>query len=498
VNDSLPLSALERVQEVCQRFESGWREGGRPRLEEFLDSVAGPERQALLRELLRVEVEYRWRAGEAVSEGEYRERFPDQEDLFQRLFQTAAAGNGPPTTADTAPVPEQVGPPQEAVRPFAGYELMEEMGRGGMGVVFKARQLGLDRLVALKVVLAGQFAGDQERARFRAEALAAARLCHPNVVQVHEVGEHDDRPFLCMELCPGGSLADRLDGTPWPPFRAAGLVATLAGAVHAAHSAGVVHRDLKPANVLLSADGTPKVGDFGLARRLDVEVRQTQSGAILGTPSYMAPEQAGGAGKEVGPAADVYALGAILYELLTGRPPFKAATPLDTIFQVLSDEPVPPSRLQPKVPRDLETICLKCLHKDPRQRYGTAQELADDLGRFLRGEPVLARPVGQGEKLWRWCRRNPALAAVSGLAVAAAVAAVVVSVSFAIYQAGAAEDLKAKELLARQTAAKLEEEQESTKAALRNVESERDRAASRLAENYLDRGLGEGFASFTV
>jgi DNA-binding beta-propeller fold protein YncE len=284
-----------------------------------------------------------------------------------------------------------------------------------MGVVYRARQVALGRTVALKMILAGGHTGDEERARFRTEAEAIARLQHPNIVAVYEAGEHDGRPFFSLEFCPGGSLNTQLDGTPWDPKKAARLVGTLARAMHAAHGAQVIHRDLEPANVLLTADGTPKVSDFGLAKKLD-EGSGTMTGAVLGTPSYMAPEQAQ-AKKEVGPSADVYALGAILYELLTGRPPFKAATVYDTLLQVVAEDPVPPGQLNRQVPRDLETVCLRCLHKDPRRRYGSAEELADDLERFGRGEPVVARPVGAVERGVKWVRRNPVVASLAAAVV---------------------------------------------------------------------------------
>jgi WD40 repeat protein/tetratricopeptide (TPR) repeat protein len=278
-----------------------------------------------------------------------------------------------------------------------------------MGVVYKARHLALDRLVALKMLLLGTHAGPDDLERFRTEAEAVARLRHSNIVQIHEVGECRGLPYFAMEFCPRGSLANGLDGTPWEAKPAARLIETLARAMHAAHTAGIVHRDLKPGNVLLASDGAPKVTDFGLARRLDVP-GQTRTGAILGTPSYMPPEQAGGKGKEAGPAADVYSLGAILYELLTGRPPFKAATDLDTLLQVLADEPPAVRRLQPKVHRDLENVCHKCLDKDPRKRYATAEALAEDLRRFQAGEPVTARPVGLLRRAAKWARRRPAVA----------------------------------------------------------------------------------------
>jgi tetratricopeptide (TPR) repeat protein len=316
----------------------------------------------------------------------------------------AACTTGPDGTP--VPAPEMV----------AGYELLELLGRGAMGVVYKARQPGLKRLVALKMVLAGSHAGAHELARFRAEAEAVARLQHPGIVQLHEVGEHDGVPFFSLEFVDGGSLARKIDSTPQAPRQAAEWVREIALAVGYAHAHGVIHRDLKPANILLTAEGQLKIADFGLARRLDDDQGLSQSGAVMGTPSYMAPEQAEG-NKDVGPPADVYALGAILYELLTGRAPFKGDTLIETIEQVRTREPVAPAQLQPGVPRDLETICLTCLQKSPGKRYASALALAEDLRRFLDGEPITARPVGRGERLWRWCRRNPRLAVLSGTVV---------------------------------------------------------------------------------
>jgi tetratricopeptide (TPR) repeat protein len=291
-----------------------------------------------------------------------------------------------------------------------GYEIQAELAHGGMGVVYKARQLGADREVALKMIREGAYAGPEEVDRFRREPQAIARLQHPHIVQVYEVGEHEGRLYFSMEYVGGGSLDKKLAEKPLPVQEAARLVETLARAMEAAHRCGIVHRDLKPANILLTADGTPKITDFGLAKRLDVDLGQTASGALVGTPSYMAPEQAAGKAKELSPRTDVWALGVILYEALTGRPPFQAASVLDTLAQIRSQEPVPPSQLQPSVPRDLETICLKCLQKDPARRYASAQDLADDLGRFLAGKPILARPVGPWERAWRWCHRNPRVA----------------------------------------------------------------------------------------
>jgi tetratricopeptide (TPR) repeat protein len=293
-----------------------------------------------------------------------------------------------------------------------GYEILSELGRGGMGVVYHARQTALNRPVALKMILAGVHAGPNELARFRAEAEAVARLRHPNVVDVYDFGTHDGLPYFSMAYLPGGSLADRLKGEPQPPAYAAETVERLARAAQEAHSHGIVHRDLKPANVLLDADGTPKVSDFGLAKLLDTsDGPRTATNAILGTPIYMAPEQAAGRASEVGPAADVYALGVMLYEMLTGRVPIRGATSRETLTLIGTVEPVPVRELRPGVPRDLDTIALKCLEKPPEQRYASAGELADDLRRFLDGRPILARPPGVWYQARKFVGRNRALVA---------------------------------------------------------------------------------------
>jgi tetratricopeptide (TPR) repeat protein len=298
----------------------------------------------------------------------------------------------------------------------AGYDILDVLGRGGMGVVYKARQVSLNRLVALKMVLAGAHAGSQHLARFAIEAEAVARLQHPNIVQIYEVGEHDGLPFFSLEYVNGASLSHKISGKPQPPREAAELVERLARAMVVAHERGIIHRDLKPANVLLTQDGMPKIADFGLAKRLEVDSDQTKSGMLLGTPSYMSPEQARGDKDEVGPLTDLYSLGAILYELLTGRPPFAGTTIVETLSQVREQEPVPPTRLQPRCPRDLETIALKCLQKEPAKRYSNCVALADDLRRYLDHTPIKARPVSVAERGWRWCRRNPRVAALSALA----------------------------------------------------------------------------------
>jgi serine/threonine-protein kinase len=340
------------------------------------------------------------------------------------------ASAGPAETA-TLPPSLRVAAPAPASVHLPGYEIVGELGRGGMGVVYKARQVGLNRTVALKMILAGGHASAGDLDRFRTEAEAVARLLHPNIVQVYETGTHAGLPYFSLEFCPGGSLDRKLDGTPWEPAPAAALVETLSRAIQHAHEHGIVHRDLKPANVLLAADGTPKITDFGLAKRLDSTQARTQAGAILGTPSYMAPEQAGTA-EAVGPPADTYALGAVLYQLLTGRPPFKAAADFDTIMQVVEQEPVPPTRLNPKTPRDLETICLKCLAKEPARRYVRSEALAEDLRRFQANEPIVARPAGRLERGWRWCRRNPALAGSLAAIALALVLGAAVSTAFGV------------------------------------------------------------------
>ncbi len=344
-----------------------------------------------------------------------------------------AAGDSPTLTHSPNEELPAAGPAsRRPVLPtVAGYDILGVLGRGGMGVVYKARQKGLDRVVALKMVLAAEHATADQLGRFLAEARAVALVKHRHIVQIFEIGEQAGRPYFSLEFCPGGSLDQKVKDGPLPPRDAAAIVAQLADGMAAAHAAGVIHRDLKPANVLLDADGTPKVTDFGLARAVDDDSGRTRSGSVLGTPSFMAPEQARGDQAAVGPRSDQYSLGATLYDLLTGRPPFKGTSVIDTLDQVLTREPAAPTLLVGHLPRDLETVCLKALQKDPAKRYADCAALADDLRRFLEGRPILARPVGVPERLVRWARRNPRVAGLAGTVLALLVLVAAVSTAFA-------------------------------------------------------------------
>lgn len=452
-------SPLDEVRLLATELRSRWRAGERVCVEslgERFELLRGDDNRLL--DLLYHELLIREEYGDQPVVDEYIERFPKLTEQLQRQFEVHSAVdqdwagdgfkpdsamlddsdfgatlNGESASRRRKKLPVEVSAPP-------GYELLEEIGRGGMAVVFKARQQNLNRLVALKMILAGPLAGEQVLARLQQEAKAIAQLQHAGIVQIHEVGDHQGLPFLSLEYVPGGTLQQWLNGRPLPIETAAWLIESLARTMHFAHERGVIHRDLKPANVLLTSTpdsrtphstlkltdsatdsgiGTslppPKISDFGLARLLDGDSELTATGQVIGTPSYMAPEQAGQGNESAGPAPDIYSLGAILYEALTGRPPFQGTTILQTLEQVQQQEPVPPRQLQPRIPPDLETICLKCLEKSPTRRYSTALELADDLGRFLRNESITARPsgwIGRGRK---WMRRRPAVAALLAL-----------------------------------------------------------------------------------
>jgi WD40 repeat protein/tRNA A-37 threonylcarbamoyl transferase component Bud32 len=374
--------------------------------------------------------------GKAPDRAELLKQYPDLAgDLVSFLRNRDAVERiAEPIKAQAPDLAETIGPGDAAgsrttVRYFGDYELMDEIARGGMGVVYKARQVSLNRIVALKMILAGQLASAADVARLHTEAQAAGNLDHPNIVPIYEVGEHDGQHYFSMKFIEGGSLAAARSAAPTDRRSAAKQVAMVARAVHHAHQRGILHRDLKPGNVLIDAGSQPHVTDFGLAKRVEGDSRMTQSGAILGTPSYMAPEQARSE-KVLTTAVDVYSLGAILYELLTGRPPFRAETQLDTILQVLEREPTAPRSISRDIDRDLETICLKCLAKEAERRYDTAAALADDLERWLRGEPITARPTPWQQRAWKWARRKPALAGLVVLGIASAAAFVVFGILF--------------------------------------------------------------------
>jgi tRNA A-37 threonylcarbamoyl transferase component Bud32 len=422
----IPTADWSRINAAADCFERAWKAGPRPRIEDYLAEAEPELRAALLEELVRVERELRRGEGEDPAPEEYSLRFSQQADLIRAVF-----GPGPdrpdaegqrPGPATTAPVPtnghaEANGepPPGTHIRYFGDYEIQAEIGRGGMGVVYKARQISLNRPVALKMIRAAALASEDEIRRFQNEAEAVARLDHPHIVPVYEIGEHDGRRYFSMKLIAGPSLQESLSSFTGDPKAAARLMVTIAEAVHHAHQRGILHRDLKPSNILLDEQGRPHVTDFGLAKRVEGDEVMTLSGAVLGTPAYMAPEQAGGKRRLVTTLSDVYGLGAVLYALLTGAAPFGGESAVETLDRVRREPPVPPSRVNPKVPLDLETICLKCLEKDPTRRYASAQALADDLSRYLAGDPILARPVRMSERAVMWARRRPAIAGLLGL-----------------------------------------------------------------------------------
>ena len=508
------------AEELLQRLlNEDLTEGEREALEEHLRGcIACQERLARLTG----DGDARWRRwqaepppGPAGENEEFLDRLAVRGLTELELQLPCPAADAPTASnAGATPLGERTDPAAVLPRPIglphvAGYDVLGEIGRGGMGVVYKARQTSLNRLVALKMILSGAHAGHDERARFRREAEAVGRLQHANIVQVFESGEHQGLAYLCLEYVPGSSLAHSLSGLPQPVRASAELVETLARAMEYAHRQGVVHRDLKPANILLAAASEnlsslasshwpraalPKITDFGLAKRLDQGASLAPHRSVAGTPSYMAPEQALGAGAELGPAVDVYALGAILYELLTGRPPFRAGTPLDTLVQVVQNEPIAPHQFHPRLPRDLETICLKSLRKDPTKRYATALDLAADLRRFLDGRPIVARPVGVLGRTERWVRRRPALAA----ALAAVVLVAGVGLCLVLWQWARAEakadDERQARTVAQQSQKLAEQREQQERKARREVEKLTagitiDQALGLCERGQIDRGL---------
>ena len=423
------------LEDVLDQQSACWGRGERPLAEEFLERF--PALQAAPDAALDViyqEFLLRRGLGERPKLEEYIRRFPFLSDHLTRQFavdqvmqlseetqelpRNSDDGTSQTQRGGSSSITDGLAAPQSVLpRIFPGYDLLAVIGRGGMGVVYKAWDTKLGRVVAIKTITDVEAAGPNQLGRFLDEARVAARLQHPNIVTVHEIGEHEGRPYFALEFVDGLDLKKRLAEKPMSPRDAAELLETLSSAVHAAHKAGIVHRDLKPSNILLTGAGVPKVADFGLAKLLESDSGRTESGQVVGTPSYMAPEQAAGHSKDVGPGADTYALGAILYEALTGRPPFLGDTPIETVRLVCSAQPVAPRQLRPELPRDLETICLKCLEKDIGRRYLDVLALAEDLRRFGAGVPILSRPISDTERLWRWCRRNQRVASLSAAVV---------------------------------------------------------------------------------
>jgi eukaryotic-like serine/threonine-protein kinase len=510
------LSDQEEIDRCIKAFQGCLNGGLRPPLDDFLP--VGSHARAALIELVHVELEYRLKHGEGARVEEYLARYPqlagdpavvaelvlaefefrrrheqqlDGEAYLQRFpacreilaarflgaatLRTDQLADGDRTTP-RPPVFESEIPDRPCV---SGYEIVEELGRGAVGVVYKARQIALNRFVALKMLHASWRSDAEQRTRFRKEVETIALLQHPNIVQVYDVGEHEGQPFFTMEFLDGGSVAKHCQGRPQPPKASAELVEILARAMHAVHAKGIVHRDLKPSNVMRTAEGCPKITDFGLAHRESSDL--TATGDVLGTPSYMAPEQAAGKVRPVGPAADVYALGAILYELLTGRPPFWGLSVMEIVRQVQDSDPLPPRRLEVQTPRDLETICLKCLRKEPHRRYASAADLADDLQRFRNGESIRARPPAWPERAIRWVRRHP---------TAAVVLAVVALAAIAVPLALLGHTMRLEEILDRERAARAQADKAEQQARLSAAEADIARYVSdaHLAHNLFKLG----------
>jgi serine/threonine-protein kinase len=470
LENGLAVADLQQIDDACDLFEAAWQAGERPDLERFLIPHAGTVRTQLLRELLALELDLRRELGEKPDRASYRTRFREYPGVVDEVFGSrsrtdqgisrdgARSDDEPPTAEGPASTASTIDAPGSTTLPSSSrtllepepaaragskprFEILTELGRGGMGIVYKARQIALDRLVALKVIRSEEMASQAELLRFQNEAESVARLDHPHIVPIYEVGQIAGQRFFSMKLVSGSSLDKKLEEFAGDLRAAAKLLATVALAVHHAHERGVLHRDLKPANILLDEHGEPHVSDFGLARRIETDSELTHSGHPMGTPSYMSPEQARGEKGAFTTATDVYGLGSILYALLTGKAPFAGSSLAETLDKVRDAAPEPPRRINDRVTRDLEVICLKCLEKDPLRRYASAAAVAADLNRWLGGEPIEARPVGQARRFWMWCRRNPLPAALAGL-VALSIMAGLAGVSWKWREAALARDEK--------------------------------------------------------
>ena len=438
--NTVPLQEdeFQELRQVCCELRQRLRAGESARVEELLEihPLLARNDEAVL-ELIHAEVSTRNDMGQRPTLEEWEQRFPRLLPRMEQIVSLRSVFDSEmPTLSDssagTADPLASVQAPDGRLR-IGNYQILQEIGRGGMGVVYKARQANLSRIVALKMILAGEHAGLRERARLRNEAQAAAQLMHPNVVQIFEIGEHEGLPFLVMEYVAGGNLTRTLRAMPQAFRWSARLTETMARAIHVAHLRGIVHRDLNPSNILIALDGTPKISDFGLAKFLVDDKGLSLSGVILGTPSYMAPEQVSGNGQTIGPGTDVYALGALLYEMLTGAAPFRGFTPMETLCQVMEAELVPPSRLRHGVPEDLETICLKCLDRDPARRYSSAEDLAEDLRLYQENQPIRARRTSKCRQALQWTRRQPQAARLLGLCCLLLLTLLGVVVAYSLY-----------------------------------------------------------------